>query len=219
MVKKAIETIILSILIITTFAFSGCTDEKFEKKRYDSSDSEVSSIQLDVESMNIQVVQSHDENVHIDYYESESFKFDITSDNGILRIFAENNKTFGDYFGVLPDKEFRTIILSIPSQQMTDISVETSNGDIKLEELTINNSIDLKTSDGNIEFGKLNVGNDLNFTVKNGNISGSLNGGWDDYSISCNIKKGESNIVNKDGGSKTLKVDCNNGNINISFVK
>ena len=33
------------------------------------------------------------------------------------------------------------------------------------------------------------------------------------------IKKGESNLVNKDGGDKTLTVNCNNGNIDIDFMK
>ena len=42
-------------------------------------------------------------------------------------------------------------------------------------------------------------------------------GGWDDYTIKVTIKKGESNLVNKDGGEKTLTVNCNNGNIDIDL--
>jgi len=44
-------------------------------------------------------------------------------------------------------------------------------------------------------------------------------GGCDDYTIKVTIKKGESNLVNKDGGEKTLTVNCNNGNIDIDFMK
>ena len=44
-------------------------------------------------------------------------------------------------------------------------------------------------------------------------------GGWDDYTIKVTIKKGESNLVNKDGDDKTLTVNFNNGNIDIDFMK
>lgn len=41
--------------------------------------------------------------------------------------------------------------------------------------------------------------------------------GWDVYTIKVKIKKGESNLVDKDGGKKWLIVHCNNGNINIDL--
>ncbi len=57
-------------------------------------------------------------------------------------------------------------------------------------------------------------------TAKNGNIAGTIIGGWDDFSISCNIKKGDCNLpASKEGGEKLFTASCNNGNINIEFVK
>ena len=54
---------------------------------------------------------------------------------------------------------------------------------------------------------------------KNGNISGTIAGGYDDFAIISEIKKGESNLPgNKDNGEKTLNVSCNNGDVDIQFA-
>ena len=42
----------------------------------------------------------------------------------------------------------------------------------------------------------------------------------DEFSITCMIKKGESNLpALKEGGDKSLTAECNNGDINIEFAK
>ena len=56
--------------------------------------------------------------------------------------------------------------------------------------------------------------------VKNGNIIGSIIGSYDDYSISCQIKKGKTNLPSKkDGGFKQLNVVVNNGDAKIEINK
>lgn len=50
--------------------------------------------------------------------------------------------------------------------------------------------------------------------------SQSISGTMDEFSITCTIKKGESNLpALKEGGDKSLTVECNNGDINIEFAK
>lgn len=64
----------------------------------------------------------------------------------------------------------------------------------------------------------MSVGNGTEFVTKNGNISGILAGELNDYSVTCTVKKGNTNLPeSKDGGEKTLAVDCNNGDVNIEF--
>lgn len=64
----------------------------------------------------------------------------------------------------------------------------------------------------------MSVGNGAEFVTKNGNISGILAGELNDYSVTCTVKKGNTNLPeSKDGGEKTLAVDCNNGDVNIEF--
>lgn len=59
----------------------------------------------------------------------------------------------------------------------------------------------------------------MDVTAKNGSITGNVLGGWDDFSVSCEIKKGESNLPErKEGGEKSLTVNCNNGDIDIQII-
>ena len=65
----------------------------------------------------------------------------------------------------------------------------------------------------------MDVGSALTLNVKNGDISGTVVGSYDDFAIQSEIKKGDSNLPNKDGGDKTLNVTGNNGDVDIAFVK
>ena len=77
----------------------------------------------------------------------------------------------------------------------------------------------LSSNGGNIEFGTLEVGSALSLDVKNGDISGAVAGGYDDFSIQCEIKKGESNLPDqKEDGGKALEVSCNNGDVDVEFA-
>ena len=70
-----------------------------------------------------------------------------------------------------------------------------------------------------MEFETLAAGEAITLTAKNADITGCVEGGWDDYTIRVTIKKGESNLVDKEGGGKLLTVNCNNGNIDIDLKK
>ena len=79
--------------------------------------------------------------------------------------------------------------------------------------------VSLDSNGGDLNFEKIGVGKSLTVTAKNGNITGSVLGGMDDFSITCNYKKGECNLPeSKEGGTKSLKANCNNGDIAIQFV-
>lgn len=81
-------------------------------------------------------------------------------------------------------------------------------------------SVTLGSNGGNISFEKLNAKSSVTLNAKNGNIGGTIIGSYDDYSISCSIKKGESNLpAEKEEGTKRLIVSINNGDIDIDFVE
>ena len=85
--------------------------------------------------------------------------------------------------------------------------------------MAVTGSIDISTNDGNITFESLDVGNTLTLTVKNGDISGMIGGRYEDFVIQSEVKKGDSSLPkHKDIGKKTLKVLCNNGDVDVTFV-
>ena len=99
------------------------------------------------------------------------------------------------------------------------LTIRTTNEAIGVSTLTVQGAVLLDCSGGSVDFVQLGVGRSLNVTAKNGNITGSILGGRDDFSVSCEIKKGESNLPErKEGGEKSLTVNCNNGDIDIQFI-
>ena len=129
------------------------------------------------------------------------------------------DKQWTDFIGTKPAIEDRTIRLYLPDGLLSSLKVTTTNEEIVLSPLSVAGSVALDSNGGDVRFDSVLVGAEASFAAKNGNIVGSLVGGWDDFSISCTVKKGESNLPeSKPGGEKSLAVDCNNGDVAIEFV-
>ncbi len=219
--KKLLSLLCVAIVGLTLFAFTGCANnDTFTAKSYTSGENVIESVSIDISDRQIDIGVSDDEQVHIEYFDGEKEYFDIiVSEHNVLSVKLEFNKEWTDFIGSKAAAEYRKITVKLPTT-VTMLSVNTTNERIKIEQLTIADSITITNNGGNIEFNKITVGNALSLNTKNGNITGSLIGGWDDFSIKCTIKKGNSNLpAEKNGGEKSLNTNCNNGDINIEFVK
>lgn len=107
----------------------------------------------------------------------------------------------------------------MPDGLLDSLEISTTNEDITLPELAVAGSVSLSSNGGSVRFATLAVGSSLRLHVKNGDISGTVAGSYDDYSIQCSVKKGESTLPDsKTGGEKTLEAACNNGNVEIAFA-
>lgn len=205
---------------LSVFAFAGCSNnsEPFEEKSY-TPDTQINEIHLDVQDREIEVSLSDDEQVHIQYFENSKEYYDISvSGENVLNMASASNKEWTDYIGVKPAAKDRKISLQIPNALLKNLTLSTTNEDITISALAVTGDIRISSNGGNISFEKLDVGNAISLTVKNGDISGTIIGGYDDFAIQSEIKKGKSNLPdNKDGGEKMLNVSCNNGNISIDF--
>ena len=208
-------------LSLSCLILAGCSDsgEPFEEKSY-TPDTQIAEINLDVQDREIKASISADDRIHISYFESAKETYEIeVSDENVLTMTSVSDKDWTDYIGGKPSDENRKIFLQIPDALLDSLTLSTTNEDITLPKLTVTGSISVSSNGGDIVFEKLNVGNALNLTVKNGDISGTIAGGYDDFVIRSEIKKGESSLPdNKDGGEKTLNVSANNGDVNIEFA-
>ncbi len=213
---------VLLCLMLCVFLLAGCSDnsEAFEEKSY-TPDTQVSEINLDVRDREIVVSLSEDEQVHIEYSESNREHYNISvSGEGILTMAGEADKEWTDYIGGKPSAESRKILLQLPDKLLENLTLSTTNEDISLPALAVTGSISVSSNGGNIAFGDLDVGNALLLKAKNGDISGTVTGGWDDFAIQSEIKKCRSNLPEyKEGGTKTLNVSCNNGDVSIDFKR
>lgn len=218
--KKTAKIFLVITSILTIFAFSGCSDDQtFEKQSYSSGDSVVESVIIDVSDREVEVGISSDNQIHIEYYDSEKEFYNISvSEDKVLSVKLEYDKDWQDFIGGKSSEEYRKIKIEIPNDLLSDLTVKTTNEKIKVSSLSVLGDITLDSNGGNLEFEKISVGSSFNVTAKNGDIKGSIIGGWDDFSISCEVKKGESNLPEtKTGGGKSLNVSCNNGDVNIDI--
>lgn len=217
--KKTIFLVLC--LTLSCFALTGCSDndEPFESKSYTPS-VQVAGIQLNVQDRKIDVKASDDEQVHIEYAESGKEYYDISiSDEHVLTMNSANNKAWTDYIGGKPLSKDRQITVLVPSGMLESIVLSTTNADITLAALAVNEHITLSANNGNITFAGVEVGSGLYLTVKNGNITGAILGCYEDFAIRSTGKKGKSNLPEcKEDGTKALQVSSNHGDVNIAFT-
>lgn len=213
---------LLMCLILGAACLTGCAnnDEAFIQKSYTTDGEQVTEVHIDVKDRQIEVMLSTDNQIHIDYFENSKEYYNISvSDNHTLTMTTATDKDWTDYIGVKSATDSRKISLQLPATLLATLNLSTTNGDISLPELTVTDNLSLSSHGGNIVFDKLAVGNSIQLNAKNGDISGTIMGSYEDYAISCDIKKGESNLPSsKENGTKTLTVSNNNGNIGITFV-
>lgn len=200
-------------------SLSGCaSDEDFTAQQY-AAEGEVVSLSVDVSDRAVKLMPSEDGKLRIDYYQSEKTSYDISlSEEGVLSVILDLDQSWTDFVGVQPAAEYRTICVYLP-QSLTDVSVSTTNEAISATGTIAAQNVSMSVNGGDLTFGKIAAEKSVTLNAKNGNITGTILGSWDDYAIACNVKKGESSLPeNKTGGSKTLSVDCNNGDVEVEIA-
>lgn len=219
--KKFMAVLASCAVLAAALAIVGCSGEQtFEAKSWSSGETAVKSVAIDVEDRAVEVIPSEDGQVRIEYSESEKEFYEISlSESGELTMKFQTSKSWTDYIGTKPAAEYRKIKLSVPGELLSGLTIKTTNEAIDVAPLSVSGEVSLDSNGGDLNFEKIDVGESLTVTAKNGNITGSVLGSWDDFSITCEYKKGECNLPeSKEGGTKSLKANCNNGDIAIQFV-
>ena len=177
-------------------------------------------IDIQAADREILVVPSEDGQFHIDYAESEKEFYDISvSDSGVLTMVAQSEKEWTDYIGGSKSAGADQITVQVPDAALATLSLRTTNEDISLSALTVTGQLTLSNNGGDISFENMGAPDAVTVENKNGDITGAITGSYDDYAITCAVKKGESSLPDeKSGGSKTLSAANNNGDIEIEFI-
>ncbi len=222
--KIIIWVVVLAVLLFfaTLFVLSLCGVTgagQFTAKDYVTLAEDIDKININVEDREVEVTVSQDAQIHINYFESEKEYYDISTHDGKLNVRFVDDKTWIDYIGLKSSFEYRKVKIEIPNDLISNLNITTTNENIKVSNLNLQQDLKLNSNGGSIEINSILVGGTINLTAKNGNITGSILGSWDEYSIDTTIKKGESNLPSeKQDGTKHLITNCNNGDINIQFI-
>lgn len=190
----------LGILASTLFGLTSCGDTEFNAQTYTSSSS-LTSLTMTVENRTVNIKKSMDDKLMIEYYDSDKEYLNITENDSIIDISLGIDKQWYDFIGIQSDSQYRIINLYLPST-ISSVQISTTNENINADNLTISNYIMLNTIYGDIELIDIYGSNKIELTTKNGNINGTIVGSYDDYSIKCEIKKGNTNLPSKKENGK-----------------
>lgn len=219
--KKIFNLLVSGLALAILLA--GCSQQemRFEEKSYTADITSVTGLDVQVQNRKILLEPSPDGQIHLVYFDSEKETYAISAtEDHTLSVTLKENKDWSDYVGTSPSLEYRILRIQLPQTGLNKLSLSTTGEDISLPSLQVAGSVALSVNNGSISFDRLDVGTSLHVEGKNGNITGVVSGGYDDFAISCSIKKGETTLPeNKEGGSKSLTVSMNNGNVDVSFDK
>ncbi len=209
-------------LAIVSSVLAGCSSssEPFTQKEYTADPAQVEAIHIDVRDRTIEVSVSQDDLIHITYSENDKEGYDISVAGGaVLSMTSVDSKEWTDMIGGKPSAQDRVVSVQVPDGLLEALTLSTTNEDITLSELAVAGKVSLSSNGGNITFHGLDVGTALSLTVKNGNVSGTVAGSYDDFAIQWEGKKGDCNLPeHKEGGTKTLSVSSNNGDVEVGFA-
>lgn len=220
---KKLMAVVLGV-IVGLMLFAACSGEdaqsSFAQKSYTADAAQVQAIEINVIDRKIEIEPSTDGQIKVDYSESDKEAYDVALDGGTLSIACKNSKEWSDYIGTKPAAEDRTIRLYIPEGVLSSLDIVTTNEDIALPAMVLKDSLHVDVNNGSINLERLDVGSAVSLSAKNGSVTGTIVGGYDDFTVTSNIKKGESNLPEQAGnGTKTLDVSVNNGDIALQLEK
>lgn len=219
---KKITALLFTLISVLALSFAGCSNGgTFTEKSYASGENEIEKVTVQVSDREVEVSPSEGDQIYVEYFDSEKEYLDISvSENKELVIDLVYDKDWTDFIGTKPSAGYRKIIIKIPNGLISSFSANTTNENIKVSALSFTQQVSLDSNGGDVVCERVNVGKSISLKAKNGNIQGTIVGGWDEFSISCTIKKGDCNLpLAKEGGDKTFSADCNNGDIDIDFVQ
>lgn len=214
--KKIGSCALLCALLLSLL--SGCAAETFTEEHYAADPAQISQIQLDLRDRQVEVIASTDGQIHLRYSQSDSEFYRIAEKDGVLTMTSESNRKWYQYFGWKTNETHRIVVLELPPEALGSLAISTTNEDIRVSTLSVSDGISLSANGGNIAFDGLRAEGAIFLAVKNGDIQGTILGSYEEYSITCAIKKGESNLAsNPNDTGKPLTISANNGDVDIQF--
>lgn len=116
----------------------GCSSENeaMETKSYSCDIGDVSGIVIDAHDRTVNVKASETDTISITYCESDKEYYEMSvSGDKILSMTAESDKSWFDFIGSKVSSDFQAITVEVPADQLSSLSISTTNGDVVLPSL------------------------------------------------------------------------------------
>jgi len=191
-------------------------------------ENEITTLDIDISSDNIEFLISEDNKLHIEYYTCKRSPYNYSYENGKAKFFCKKNNIFVNVFNFgnnkqvkifLPNTEIEQIFINCSSGNISNkdciinvnnLNVSVSSGNIDLKNVTAEKST-LLTSSGNINLNNCSI-NEININVSSGNISLI-----DSTLTTLNIKKSSGDLSSKNLISNFIECNTSSGNTILSL--
>ena len=157
---KKYAVIILAAICAALFVFTGCTGtDEYTEKVYLSDGGEVEEIEIDVFDRELEIYESNDGQIRIEYFDGEKERFEIGVSDKKLTVKLTENKEWTDYIGFnKASGEYRKVRISLPSEMIAKLSAATTNENITITNLSFAESVNLQSNGGSIICDNLGAG-------------------------------------------------------------
>ena len=120
---KKYAVIIFAAICAAVFAFAGCTKaDNYTEKVYLSDGAEVEKIEIDVFDRELEIYESNDGQIRIEYFDGGKERFEIGVSDKKLTVKLTENKEWTDYIGGKASAENRKILLQIPDALLENLT-------------------------------------------------------------------------------------------------
>ncbi len=143
----------------------------FEEKIYTANPSQLNGIVFNDLNNDIVIMPSEDENIYIEYYESDLCSYDIVETEGVVTFeYKEKGFLILDIFNFCNTVHRNTVTVLIPNDMQAFITLTTVNGSIRADNLAGVASLSISTVNGEVETNDIVSNGDISLNATNGYI-------------------------------------------------
>lgn len=148
------------------------TVSSYEKKQYEVSAAEIASFSVTDRNNGIIILPSPDDKIRITYYENEKELYEIGEKDGTLSVEYRDMRKWYEYIGISWTVLSRDMIIELPADYSGAFTAESSNGKMSLSDMNFTGGdISLQTSNAPIHVNNVTAAGDLTADTDNGTVT------------------------------------------------
>ena len=124
-------------LLFMSLSLSSCQNEEvFEEKTFEINNEEVENLSINITNRHFEINESKDQNIYFSYFGSnkENLEFNKNEESDLFEVSLSQNKKWSDFIGVKSSIDYRKVIISMPNKSLYDLSISTTNENIKINQ-------------------------------------------------------------------------------------
>ena len=98
------------------------------------------------------------------------------------------------------------------------MELETENGGVFLQDVTVTNRVQIESEDGNVVLKNLSTLN-IAIETERGDVQGVLSGKRADYNVTARTSRGKNNLQAGGDGNQRLSIRVESGDIQVTFAQ